>query len=46
VTLACCTAAVRHGLWVLDQHVFHVAAPAHAGRIVVASGTRVHRARP
>jgi very-short-patch-repair endonuclease len=46
VSLTCCTAAARHGLWVLDQHVFHVAAPAHAGRIVVASGTRVHRARP
>ncbi|KSU56320.1 endonuclease domain-containing protein [Microbacterium enclense] len=46
VTLACCTAAVRHGLWVLDRDVLHVAAPAHAGRITVAGGTRVHRAQP
>ncbi len=46
VTLACSTAAARHGLWVFDQHDVHVAAPAHAGRISVSAGTRVHRSRP
>lgn len=46
VTLACSTAAVRHGLWVLSCPEVHVAAPAHAGRIAVAPGTRVHRCRP
>ncbi|WP_431796243.1 DUF559 domain-containing protein [Microbacterium enclense] len=46
VTLACSTAAVRHGLWVLSNDEVHVAAPGHAGRITVAPGTRVHRCRP
>lgn len=46
VTLACSAAAVRHGLWVLSDAEVHVAAPPHAGRITVASGTRVHRCRP
>jgi len=46
VTLACSTAAVRHGLWVLSTGAIHVAAPPHAGRISVASETRVHRCRP
>ncbi|MEV8241906.1 DUF559 domain-containing protein [Microbacterium testaceum] len=46
VTLACSTAAARHGLWVLDQSDVHVAAPAHSGRISVSAGTRVHRSRP
>lgn len=46
VTLACSTAAARHGLWVLDQTDVHVAAPPHAGRISVTSGTRVHRSQP
>ena len=46
VTLACSTAAVRHGLWVLATGEVHVAAPPHAGRISVAAGTRVHRCRP
>lgn len=46
VTLACCTAAARHGLWVLEQSDTHVAAPPHAGRICVAPGTTVHRSRP
>ena len=46
VLLSCTTAAARLDLWVLDPGGVHVAAPARAGRVDVAEGTRVHRAAP
>ncbi|KAA9134603.1 endonuclease domain-containing protein [Microbacterium caowuchunii] len=46
VVVSCITQAARLGLWTFDEPVPHVAAPPHAGRILVADGTRVHRAIP
>lgn len=42
VVLTCVTQARRLGLWVLDDAVVHVAAPAHAGH-VRAGNAKVHR---
>lgn len=47
VILTCVTQARRLGLWVESAAAeTHVAAPAHAGRVHVSAGTRVHRALP
>lgn len=48
VVVSCVTQARRLGLWVLDDpHApAHVAAPPHAGRVDVLSGTIVHRRQP
>ena len=45
VVLTCVTAAARHGLWVLADDRFHVAAPPHAGR-ACPQGAVVHWATP
>ena len=47
VVISCVTRARRLGLWVEREAAeSHVRAPSHAGRVIVAEGTRVHRAAP
>lgn len=47
VVISCVTQAERLGLWVDAAGASaHVAARAHAGRVAVVPGTRVHRAKP
>lgn len=47
VVISCVTRARRLGLWVEREAAeSHVCAPSHAGRVIVAEGTRVHRAAP
>lgn len=46
VVVSCVTQAQRLGLWVLDDHRHHVAAPPGGANVRVATGTVVHWARP